>query len=135
MDATVAQAYLDYLAEEGYRPYLASGPGESGISVVEFNFEGKPFQMDAHEKNPTTFRLHYTLGTFADETQWGRALLACNSVNAEWLYITAFVSESKTAIIETCALLPQEDDFRAIFRSALQNLSSAISDWYEKLDE
>lgn len=76
---TLASRYMDLLAEEGYRPQVASD--EEGPTVINFKSEGEAFLLFVEERDPTFFHLGsgYELG----DVDLAAAVSRANDLNEE----------------------------------------------------
>ena len=128
----VAAAFLDVLAEEGYRPKVDGDREDERSSCIAFKAEGTTYLLFAYEDDPEYLRLgvSYDLGDGRDDTA---ALAAvANQVNEQVKGVKAVLSTDDRSVrfsVET--FLTGQRVTGALIERALGALRKAADDFFE----
>ena len=125
--AALQKMYMDYLAEEGYRPKV----DEDGDVV--FKAEGGNYFIRIDEDEPTYFELVYpNFWEIEDEDERTRAYVAasatCLGVKSTKVYV---VEDNVWAGVEL--FLPEPGDFKKLFHRCLNALNNGRDAFAERM--
>jgi hypothetical protein len=122
-------AYMEYLAEEGYRPELDSD------GDVQFKAEGKTYFIDVEADDPAYFRVVLpNIWAIEDEDERLRVLVACDHANATAKVAKTYVVRDNVWVgIEVFLAAP--DDFKRIFARSMSALGTGTSLFVKKMQE
>lgn len=127
----VADAYVDILAEEGYRPKIERGESDDTSTVIHFKSEGIRYRLFAYEDDPEYFRLgvSYDLG----EGPHDAALLAriANDVNDRLKGVKAVLGLDQNGVrFVVESFLTGQKVTAALVERATSALRSAADDFF-----
>ncbi|MBB6097103.1 hypothetical protein HNR42_000517 [Deinobacterium chartae] len=124
---TLAQQYLEYLTEEGFRPTL----DEAGD--VRFRCEGGTYYIILEESDPTCFRLLFPgFWEIESEEERVQALQAASEVCADLKAVKVYLARGDThASVEL--FLPDERDFPRIFERSLRVLQAGVRSFRSRM--
>lgn len=127
----VAAAFLDVLADEGYRPKLDRDRSDENASCIAFKAEGTTFLLLAYEDDPEYLRLgvSYDLGEGRDDPAALAAL--ANEVNDQVKGVKVVLAPEDRAVrfvVET--FLAGQRVTGALLERALGALRKAAGDFF-----
>jgi hypothetical protein len=124
-----AQLYMDYLGQEGYRPWI-DADGD-----VIFKDEGGTYYIDVDLSDPHYFRLVYPqFWQIEDTAELARALVAANYATRRTKVAKVYILEgdqNTSASIETFFGEPQQ--FTAVFRRAMSALKAGVRSFADQM--
>ncbi|WP_052351809.1 YbjN domain-containing protein [Deinococcus pimensis] len=119
-----AAAYLDFLAQEGYRPRL----DEDGD--VAFQYQGGHFYLDTRGADPQYFQLTFPWFHEFTPEERPRVLEVAATVTAESKVVKIYPQGNDTmATVEL--FLPDGDAWRPVFTRAVRSLWHAVGRFRE----
>ena len=98
MENNVAQRWIEFLAEEGYRPRLEAQEARPGQSLIRFKAEGTSFIAFAEESDPDFFHLAAAFDTAEEDIDVPVLLLTANDVNNEAKVVKTIVATEEKGV-------------------------------------
>lgn len=125
----LADIYLDYLAEQGFRPEIDSD------GDISFKFEGRSYFINVYEDDREFFQLVYPcFWPIESEEERKQVVEACDYVSGHTKVAKIYtVRDNVWATIELFVSSPEE--FKGVFMRALGALSRAREKFVEKMHE
>lgn len=122
---TKAELFIDFLADEGYRPKLDSD------GDVTFKHEGKTYIIFAEEDDKTYVRLGALfIWSIDDEAERGRAHAVANEMNRAYKVVKVCVVEKDTyASVEL--FFADLAQFKAVFDRSLAALVHVVGEFQD----
>jgi hypothetical protein len=126
---TIQKMYMDFLAEEGYRPEI-DADGD-----VQFKSEGKTYFMSVNDDDPTFFRLVLAnIWPIESEVERTQVFIAVDHSNAQTKVAKAFLVKDDVWVgIEL--FLPEATDFKDVFDRSMSALGSGVDFFVGKMQE
>jgi hypothetical protein len=124
-----AQQYVDYLVQEGYRPWI------DAYGDVIFKDEGGTYYVDVDESDIQYFCLVYPeFWQIKDASELARALVAANYATRRTKVAKVYIVEgdqNTSACIE--ALLGEPQQFAAVFHRAMSALKAGVRNFVDQM--
>jgi len=126
-----ARVYMDFLAEEGYRPYM----DEDGDVV--FKSEGLTYVIITEEEDEEFVSLVLpNFWSIDSEKELARALKAANEVNRSIKAVKVYVrKDGKNTIAAVEMFVKTPESFNLVFERSLRALKGAVARFAELMRE
>jgi hypothetical protein len=134
-EKTVKDRWLDFLAEEGFRPHLEVNEEHPERSRIGFKAEGVRYFMYLDESDPTFFNLvlSYRLGDLSDEPEL--LLEAASAMTRQMKGTKVWVDQEDRAAYFNYEWFAEELPSAALFGRLLSQGGSAANGFFEKARE
>lgn len=132
-ESGAAKRWMDFLAEEGYRPALDVNPEQPRHSALAFMCEGRRLLLFVHEDDPSYFQLtlaYDTQGLAADDVA---LLRAANTVNDDAKVVKVIVDRDHGAAYFQIEAFADALPSPAVLRRSLSQLRHAADAFFERL--
>ena len=126
-----ASLYMDYLAQEGYRPTIDSD------GDVTFKHEGGSYYIDITEDDETYFRIGYP-GFWSIESveELARAISTANDITATTKVAKVYVrSDGKNTNASIEMFVDPPENFRSTFTRSMYALQASVARFRKSMQE
>jgi len=134
-DSSLRQRWLDFLAEEGYRPHLEVNDEHPERARLAFKVEGVRYVLYLDDKDPTFFNLvlSYRLGDLTDEPEI--LLEAANALTRQTKGTKVWVDQEDRSAFFNYEWFAEELPSAALFERLVSQCGYAADGFFAKARE